>query len=259
MNTIHGSFPGSVRTVFSGFVLIVLLALVVAPDAFACHRDGRPHGKDTTCPPSGGEGLPPATADTVLQMLGSVSDDAPRICTPSTPFDVGAGWYLCETGNAQSPNNVTLNTGGMTLTAQKRFIDLCTSFSYFPTPPTYAPPPTYPAASYGYGWTQNCNNQNADSQFFCSVEVRFTFADTVGTPGWVTALTGGESDRVDVTVSGVLTGGAMPNSNPFSPLSRDVDMTQIVLDFKKPGSTNSLTECLWGKNGYPISLHTDSF
>jgi hypothetical protein len=152
-----------------------------------------------------------------------LDEDNPRLCTP-IQLTVGAGRFDCPVVEP-----VRVSTGAMNLQTSKRNIALCRSLEQYSqingVSNVEAATPIKPDF-YQFGWTDSC----ADGA--CQIVVDISFSGAA-----ISTATGGLSDAVDIRVSGTLSGDLG-------------GMSQVSMQFRKPGSTAIAGVCDW----YPQSV-----
>lgn len=222
-------------------ILILFFGAFMALPAFACHN-GKDHGKHVCDDDGGGdgggddggEGPVPGTAN----MASFIGPDVlyevnPRLCLP-LELTAETGRFNCEVSEP-----VRASTAGMNLQTRKRDIELCNSLRHFSTTTGLGHAedanPLTPSI-YQYGWTDPCTD-NA-----CQVVVDLSFSGPD-----ISAVTGGKSDAVDLRISGTLSGSI--SENPFAG-EQLLAMSQVSMQFRKPGSTAIAAVCDW----YPQSV-----
>jgi len=210
----------------SAFVLVFVVALFLAPNAFACHQTKgtpKPHGKETSCDQ---DSFPPSL-DTQGYFSGlHFWENGPRVFLQQ---DLGtdSGDFSAEYPPGQ---DVVINTNSLPK-LQKGRADLCRSMEV-DTPLT--------PEHYSYGWTDDCTDG------ICTVEIRLIFSGDQ-----VSNITGELSDRVDFVMYAEIEEDSV--LNPFDEL-RDLNIILTEASFKKPGTTRTLVKCQFtlGGNGFPI-------
>lgn len=223
---------------FLAVTLLLALCLGVLPTstAFACHN-GKPHGPHS-CGGGGGGGneTPVLGTQTLVSFIGPdyLDESSARLCTPAD-LTVGAGRFNCE---LTSP--VRVSAAGMTLVTKKPNIEFCNSLVHYSTSIGVShvgdAKPLQPNF-YQYGWTDSCTDGA------CQIVVDLSFSGPD-----ISTATGGKSDAVDLKVTGTLSGGSL-GENPFS-AAKELAMSHINMQFRKPGSTSVAAVCDW----YPISV-----
>lgn len=218
-------------------LMILCLGVFMAPPAFACHK-GKPHGPHV-CDggdDGGGEDEGPVVGGpTLVSFMGPdvLDEDTARECTP-LELTSAAGRFDCSVAQP-----VRATTAGMNLQARKRDINLCRSLEHFSRIQGVSnvddANPIMPDL-YQYGWTDSC------SDGACQIVVDLSFSGPA-----ISAVTGGKSDAIDLRVTGTLSGP--PDGNPFSG-TQELAMSQMSMQFRKPGSNAIAAVCDW----YPQSV-----
>ncbi len=225
------SYPYSARNTFSAICLLILLGAFVAPNALACHR-GKAHGPHT-CDGDGGSGGPVVGGPTVAGFVGpsGIDDNSARDCEPAGELLTTGGTFGCTT---EAVDGVHLSTFAMHLQARKKDVALCGSFGDTRSIDQVS---ALLPGSYSYGWTDNCAEDGA-----CRIEINMSFSGAQ-----ISSATGGASDALNVQISGTLTGSL--DGNPFA-VARELPISQITMQWFKPGSTAVQAVCDW----YPQSV-----
>lgn len=230
------SRPNPLRLLIVPVLLTLCLGVFMADPAFACHS-GKPHGKSTGCDGGGGGGGagPIPGGPTMAAFIGPdvLDEDEARLCSPIGDLTEGAGRFDCSL-----TEGVRITTAAMNLQARKSQISLCKSLQHFSANSGVshvdAAPPMTPDV-YQYGWVDSCGDGA------CQIVVDLSFSGED-----VLAATGGRADAVDLRVSGTLSGDAL-GGNPFQSHEniRQLAMSQVNMQFRKPGSTTVAAVCDW--------------
>lgn len=216
-----------VRVLITSWLLILCLGVFTSSSVFACHK-GKAHGPNT-CGGDGGEG-PVVGFPTVASFIGPdyLDESSARACSPvQTGLTVANGRFNCSIAES-----VRITTAAMTLVAKKPAIGLCSSLTHY-SPSTgnnVLDAKSLKPDFYQYGWNDDCS----DGSCQIVVEISLSGAD-------ILAATGGNSDAVDLRISGTATGDV---SNPFLG-SQELAMSSINMQFRKPGSTSVAAVCDW--------------
>ncbi len=220
MNTRSNSSRLSAARYFSGAILIILLALFLAPDTFAAKPDRacKPHPKKPdNCGPVG-HGMPPGKP-TKVGLSGEFKESGARNCTSEgEPLDI-RGNYDCLT-----EENVAIGFGelGEAVSSRKNLRWMCRVLAGNPL--------GLSVDSYIYGWTDSCIDGR------CDVEVRLVSTDPI-----LRTITFGRSDQVEITLFADAT-VPVDTLHPFDE-SRTLNIHSIETDYKKTGSTRSAVIC----------------
>jgi len=229
------SRPNPLRLLIVPALLTLCLGVFMATPAFACHS-GKPHGKSTGCDGGGGGSGGAVTGGaTYAAFIGPdvLDEGGARLCSPIGDLTEGAGRFDCNL-----IGGVRITTAAMNLQARKSQVSLCKSLQYFSAisgvSHVDAAPPMTPDV-YQYGWVDSCGDGA------CQIVVDLSFSGEN-----VLAATGGRADAVDLRVSGTLSAGS-PLGNPFEShlIIQQLAMSQVNMQFRKPGSTTVAAVCDW--------------
>ena len=131
-----------------------------------------------------------------------------------------------------------ITTGAMTLSTATKNLDLCNTFQVFSDIGDISEEYTPVADSYRVRWTDNCTDGS------CGIQASSSFAEGIS------EATGGKSDRMDITMFAQYVNGSTTETNPFAGTTLVLDVTQMTMDFRKPGSDAVLATCIF----YPYQL-----
>lgn len=226
---------------FPAVLLVVLAAILVAPNAMACHRldkngDPKPHGKIKDCEPSQPQQFP---ADQEMDTAGffdkAANQKNPHFKSGEMNFSrqglsADSGDFVLDDQNA----SILLDTGLLSKLQLKgspridwcRMLDGNTTWLY--------------PESFSYSWVDDCTDGN------CAAEFRLTISDGID------LLTYGESDRLDLVMYATINipdqDPSAPIVNPFS-IPQDLALYIVEGEYMKPGTTRSIAKCRWTQSG----------
>jgi hypothetical protein len=214
---------------------LIVLALVLAPNAIACHK-GVPHGKDTNCAP--GDTLPGESWN-----VANFNDSA--ITVPEQRFrrtdisTAGAGDYVAE----PPLNVVEIATDLLAKQASsKKYADLCHAMDTVnPSDPRARGPFIGVPSEFSYGWTGECASGS------CTAHISMTFSEGV------LEMFDGKSDVMNLQMGAEIPGPA-GDDDPFLEPQAIGAPTWGVLEihaaFNRAGTSRVLFECLFRQQGY---------
>jgi len=224
MNTHSNSSRPSAARYFSGALLIILLALFLAPDTFAAKPDRacKPHPKKPdNCGPTG-EGMPPGGPATV-ELNGEFYEFGPRNCFSEGEPMNSRGNYDCD---KQGNVAMSFHELGNPVASRKNLSWMCDVLNVDFDGNHLA----LSLESYIYGWTDACDDGS------CGVEIRLVSKDPL-----VRTITFGKSDQLEITLFAEAT-GLDSDAYPFNQ-GLTLDIHSIETDYKKTGSTRSAVVC----------------
>ena len=213
---------------FNVLLILTLLALLLAPNALACHR-GKPHGKDTDC---GGSDPGPPGISLNETWFADIFIDAGQQTFERAISTYESGDYL-----AQDPESTRV--GILTNSLSKRLLkgkndsDLCHAMDSGYEGPFIDYPETF-----SYGWTDDCRDTE------CAIEVSLSFTGTT-----IFNFTGGRSDRLEIVMYATASGEALEHMDEPFTAPQDLEIHTLELDYNKAGTTRSLVQCRLGQQG----------
>jgi hypothetical protein len=224
MNTHSISSRTRAAHYISDAILIILLALFLAPDAFAAKPDRvcKPHPKKPdNCGPAGQVMTP--GAPTKAGLSGEFYEPGARNCVSERePMDT-RGNYECR---ATEKVAMGFRELGESVASRKRLSWMCNVLDINLDGIHLG----LSMDSYIYGWTDSCSDGR------CEVEIRLLSTDPI-----LQTITFGRSDQVEITLFADAT-VPVDTQHPFNE-SRTLDIHSIETDFKKTGSTRSAVIC----------------
>ncbi|HET6565452.1 MAG TPA: hypothetical protein VFG52_08575 [Xanthomonadales bacterium] len=219
-------------------LMTLCLGVFPASTAFACHQ-GKPHGKHTCDGGGGGGETPVLGTPTMASFMGpdGVDETNARLCIPAE-LTTTAGQYTCDLTEP-----VRVSSAGMSLLARKRDRDFCKALELYSQKDGISnvdsATPMTPDV-YQFGWTDPC----ADG--VCQIVVNMSFSGAA-----ISAATGGQSDAVDIQVSGTMSGDL--GDNPFNS-SQELAMGLISAQFWQTGTTTIAAVCEYFPQSVQIGL-----
>lgn len=235
----HGISLGAKRALAATF-LLAFTAILISPQALACHRDDRPHGKEASCgdpnPAPGGE---PTVINTMIDFEGTeiyaVDNAEPWTCTPElleAPFTYASGTYNC---NGSGGSIVFHADGGAsTLEFSKKEAAICKTLNGLPNDEGVVLQPDI--GGFSYGWTERCDLAP------CAVAIHVVFSDGVS------ELTAGGADVLDVVMHGMVDNQS-GDLNPFYGAA-DVLITRTEFAFWQTGARRATANCTLNTPAY---------
>lgn len=216
----------------SAVLVVLVLALFIAPKAFACHRNDRPHGKETSC---GGSDLPPGFffAEAYFEDEEGQFSSAPGLeFERSVNSNVDSGDYIA---NSADLGIVTINTRSYNkrVLKGKKDGDLCHAMNagLHENGPLESIPDEF-----SYGWTDDC------SEGQCAVEISLHFSGDD-----VFELSGGRSDQINIIMYTSIS-DSLVNDDPFTEVQAlSIDIMEA--EFNKLGTSRTLVQCQFLRGG----------
>lgn len=224
MNVRYCNRISKIKHIFPAVFLIILAAFLVTPTAVAGKPGGpkcNPH--KTTCSPNQ---FPGGNQPDTFGYFGDsyyghiISGDINFI---KQGLDIDSGDFIVD---GDSPEIVidTSNLSKVQKGSPKS--QLCDALNGNTTG-------LYPD-SFSYGWVSDCTGGS------CSAEIRMSFTQGI------TSLTNEESNQLDLVMYAVINDSE--SANPFAE-EQNLFLTNIQADYKKPGTTRTLVQCLMAPQG----------
>lgn len=229
-NIFLNRFRNSLR--FYGAVLaITILALFVVPNAFACHRDDTPHGKDTDC--GGGSGFPPGVFMTEVYFSDAMGhfESSPGLefeLSPNRDYD--SGDYISNPTDFFIIDSRSLSK--RVLRGRKNG-DLCQAMN---SGLSGSGPFVSVPDEFSFGWTDDCR----DGQCAVEISLRFSGID-------VEEISNGRSDEVEIVMYTVITDQSI-DDDPFRE-SRELTINLVEVEYNKFGTSRTLVACQFTAGG----------
>lgn len=227
----YNRFDNSFRSL-SVFILVLLAALLIAPNALAgkCfdrHGNPKPNAKGCDSP----DPFPPGESFNQAMFDDAYIAVNPQPFTRANP-NYDRGDYLADNPTTEG---VTISTNSLykiTLKGKKDS-DLCHKLDQrVGDDPFFGYPDTF-----SYGWIDDCR----DTQ--CDVEISLSFEGDS-----IIDLTDGRSDRLELVMLATAAGLEEGQFEPFtSPQALAINSLEI--EYNKAGTTRALVQCRLGPQG----------
>lgn len=232
--------PPLTHRLLTGTALSLALSLLIAPQALA----GKPpkpcvpnEKKGITCEPD--DPLPPDRSIAAQLDGAEIWENAARVCDISAGSTNLLGNYIC---GASEDVYLCTHEFGAPVASSKRSAEVCDALKPWDGISQTWWHPALPVDSVTYGWTGSCGPGA------CPIEVRLVMVDDPTDPmdmRWVSTLTSGKSDRVEIILFGEVDVDVV-TVDPFEADHLSLDFHSMEADFKKPGTLRTLVTCNWG-------------
>jgi len=226
MFSTSGFFSRTFNCQVIGFLAVILLAVFLAPQAWAAKPCKPNPNKGITCEPVS-DPMPPGK-DSQVRLMGEFEDNFSRHCESEQSPLSSRGNYTCDNGGEVL---MSIHELGEPVANRKNQAWIC---SVLQLDNGHLP---MPVDSYIIGWTDSCGDGT------CGIEVRIVSTDPI-----MHTITFGVSDQMEVTLYAEAEN--VLDNNPFEQ-NLVLDVHSVEIDFKKTGSTRSAVICNYDVDSAP--------